>query len=299
MRKEENGVAEEQDLPVNRKQLFFRAFRNEYPVILLISVFMTLFAIPLFAVIMLSLAQLARQSGADLSVPENVTAMYGTRFSMYLWCVPALLVFAVGASGAFFVTRNLVWNRDIKFFRDFGKGIKDNVLQFEIVTLVFALFAFGVCYGLDVLSLRVGSGAVNTILTVLRVFLLFLAAAFLTFQYCGITVYKGSVLTQFKNSIVLVFGSLPLTTAALIGALSPLLAIMLFMFFQSVIVLILLSTALAVVGFGFSVLLITLRCHTVFDKCVNKENFPEIYRRGLFDKEAAQKKFNEEHNRQY
>ena len=110
MRKEENGVAEEQDLPVNRKQLFFRAFRNEYPVILLISVFMTLFAIPLFAVIMLSLAQLAQQSGADLSVPENVTAMYGTRFSMYLWCVPALLVFAVGASGAFFVTRNLVWN---------------------------------------------------------------------------------------------------------------------------------------------------------------------------------------------
>ena len=153
MRKEENGVAEEQDLPVNRKQLFFRAFRNEYPVILLISVFMTLFAIPLFAVIMLSLAQLAQQSGADLSVPENVTAMYGTRFSMYLWCVPALLVFAVGASGAFFVTRNLVWNRDIKFFRDFGKGIKDNVLQFEIVTLVFALLipyspfcAFSCCF---------------------------------------------------------------------------------------------------------------------------------------------------------
>lgn len=299
MKREHNGVTEEQSLPVNRKQLFFRAFRYEYPVILLISVFMTLFAIPLFTVIMLSLARLAQQSGADLSVPENVAAMYGTRATMYLWSVPALLLLGVGASGAFYVVRRLVWNQEVKFFRDFGKGIKSNIIQFEIVTLLFALFMFGVCYGFDLLALNLKAGAIHTMLTIIRVLLLFLAAAFLMFQYCGITVYEGSVLKQLKNSVILVFGSLPLTVVSMLGAMLPLILIMLFMFFQSLAVLILLSTALAVVGFGYSVLLITLRCHSIFDKNVNKKNFPEIYRRGLFDGEAAQKQYNEENNRQY
>ena len=299
MKKDKSAQSRADGLPVNRKQVFFRSFRSEYPVILLVSVIMTAFAIPFFAAIMLSLAQLAELSEADLSIAENLTAMYGTRLTMYLWCVPALAVLAVGASGCFYVVRRLVWGQEVKFFRDFGAGVKSNVIQYEIVTLLFSLFAFGLCYGCDLLTLNLDLGGFYPFLLAIQIILLLLALAFLLFQYCEIVVYKSSVFKQIKNSFMLTLGSLPLTLAALIGALAPVLLLLLFAVLQTVPVLVILSTALALVGFGYAILLFTLHCHGVFDRHVNKRDFPEIYRRGLYDAEAAQKQYDEQNKRQY
>lgn len=291
------NVREEEDLPVNRKQVFFRSFRNEYPIILLVSVFMTLLAVPVFAVIFTALVRITELSAADITVRENVLALYEVRLWMYMWCVPAMAVFAIGASGGFYVTRRLVWNQEVKFFRDFGRGIKENILQFEIVTLVFSLFAFGVCYACDLLNLNLNLGGFYPFLLVIQVFLLLLALAFMLFQYCEIVVYKSSVFKQIKNSMLLTLGSFPMTVLTLLGVLLPLLLLLLFMYLQIIVLLIILSTAMVLIGFGYSVLMFTLHCHNVFDRHVNKQNFPDIYRKGLYDGETAQDKYDSENNR--
>ena len=297
MKLNKNNVKEEQSLPVNRKQVFFRSFRSDYSVILLVSIFMTLLALPLIAVVFVALVRLTELSAADLTVRENVVAMYEVRLWMYMWCIPAMAVLAIGASGGFYVIRRLVWNEEVKFFRDFGKGIKSNVLQFEIVTLIFSLFVFGISYGADLLTLNLNLGGFYPYLIVIQVFLILLALSFLLFQYCEIVVYKSGIFKQIQNSFLLTLGSLPRTFLALIGVLLPVLLILLFMFLSSILVLTILSTALALVGFGYAVLLFTLHCHYVFDKHVNKTNFPEIYRKGLYDGEAAQEKYDRENKR--
>ncbi len=297
MKSLKTNVREEESLPVNRKQVFFLAFRNEYRIILLVSVFMTLFVFPVLAVVFTALVRISELAAADLAVRENLVAMYEVRLWMYMWCIPAAAVFAIGASGSFYVVRRLVWNQEIKFFRDFGKGIKSNVLQFEIVTLIFSLFAFGVCYGTDLITLNNDLGGFYPYLLVIQVFLLLLAFSLLLFQYCGITVYKSGVIKQIKNSILLALGSFPTTLLAVLGVLAPVLLLLLFMYLQSIVFLIIIPTAMAVIGFGYCILLITLHCHRVFDKHVNKQHFPDIYRKGLYDSAAAQEIFDKENNR--
>lgn len=295
--KKEVNVKDEEELPVNRKQVFFRSFRNEYKIILLVSVFMTLFALPLFAVMFVAFVQITELSAADMSIRENVLALYEVRMWMYLWCIPAMAVIAVGASGSFYVIRRTVWNQEVKFFRDFGAGIKANALQFEIVTLIFSTFTFGVCYGADLVNLNVDLGKFYAFLLVFQVFLVLLAFAFLLFQYSGIVVYQSGIFKIIKNSILLTFGSFPTTFLTVLGILAPLILMFVFMFLQVIAFLVIIPTVLAAVGFGYGILLATLQCHRVFDKVVNKQSFPEIYRKGLYDGEAAQEKYDKENHR--
>lgn len=295
--KNNGNVEEERSLPVNRTQAFFYILRNNYKEILFTSVFMTLFALPVIAVMVMAFMQLTVLGQADMSVKENLYAMYEMRRWMYFWCIPASAIFAVGASGGFYVVRRLAWNQDVKFFRDFCSGIKSNAIQFVIVTLIFAVFAAALCYIADFLMLNYELGDFYVIMVVIQAALLVFALALLLFQYCEIVVYKGSLFKQIKNSFVLMFGSLPRTVLIMLGELAPFVIIGILLSLNVLVISLVITTAFALIGFAYCALLFTLHSHSVFDKSVNLTAFPDIYRKGLYDGEAEQKKYEQQHKR--
>lgn len=269
---------QEQLLPINRKQLLSRCFRKNYGVILYVSLFMTLFSLPLVFVFVMTLAQLASYGGIEGE--ELVMLQYQLRSWFYLWSIPSLCVLSIGASGCFYVVKKLCWNESGRFIKDFGRGVKENAVKFLILTLLFALFVAGVCYLFDILTLNFNLGFFGVILLVLQVFLMIIALAMLMFQYCGAVLYKSSVFTLILNSFKLVFGTLPRTLVMLVVAFAPVGLIGLV--WQWSWAYIILITVMALIGCGYTVLMTTLHCHYVYDKYVNKKQFPQIYRRGLF-----------------
>lgn len=266
----------ENALPIDRRQAFFRIFRYDYRTVLLVSLFLTLFALPALCVVLLCV------SGLSVYAEEgDVAAMYALRRWMYLGLVPGLGVFSVGASGGFYVVKKLVWSESGPFLQDFKKGIKSGWLQFLIVTLLFALFALGLSYLADLLVYNGVWGSFTPLLTVFEGFLLFLALCFLLFEYCSVTVYSDKIWSHIKNGFLLALGSFPTTVCAAALALLPFLPMLFFA--DALWLFALFVTVMALVGFGFGVVVITLHCQRIFDKHINRERFPTLYRRGLYD----------------
>lgn len=267
-----------QALPINRKQLLSVCFRKHYSVILYVSLFMTLFSLPFIFVLVMTIAQLASYSGVEGE--ELVMLQYQLRGWFYLWSIPSTCVMSIGASGCFYAIKNLCWNEYGKFIKDFGQGVKENAVKYLLLTLLFSLFVSGVCYLFDFLTLNFNLGFGRVILLVLQVFLILVALAMLLFQYCGAILYKANVYELIKNSFKLAFGTLPRTLLMLVVSFAPVLLILLV--WQWSWAYIIAITVLALIGCGYTILMCTLHCHYVYDKYVNKTQFPQIYRKGLF-----------------
>lgn len=283
MNKERQKQKRKTALPVNRRQAFFRAFSEDYKTLLLISLFMTLFALPAVGVLFAAYVQLSvlAEEGAAVQALQEV------RRAMYLWLIPALCIFSVGASGGFYAMRQLVWNESGPFLHDFGKGIKGNALPFLAVTLLFALYAAGLCFLADFLRLNELFGAFSPIATALQAYFLLSGIALLCFCYCEIVVYRDKLWRILKNAFVLGFLSYPGTALVTVLALAPI--AMLLLFADVFWVYLIFVTAMALIGFGYMTLLFTLHCHQVFDRHINAANFPALCRRGLYDPQKEEK----------
>lgn len=280
----EEEQKQEQQLPINRKQLLSTCFRKHYSAILYSSIFMTLFSLPFMFVVVMTIAQLASYAGIEGE--ELLMLQYQLRGWFYLWSIPSLCVMSIGASGCFYAVKKLCWGEYGRFITDFGKGIKENALKFLALTAMFSLFVSGVCYLFDFLTLNFNLGFGGVILLVLQVFLIVVACAMLMFQYCGAVIYKANVFQLVKNSFKLTFGTLPRTLVMLIASFAPIFLILLVWQWSWAYIFVI--TAMALIGCGYTVLMMTLHCHYVYDKYVNKTQFPQIYRKGLFTASEGQ-----------
>ena len=102
----------------------------------------------------------------------------------------------------------------------------------------------------------------------------------LLFQYCIISVYSDAMGKIIKNSIVFTLCSLPKSVAILTLMALPM--ILLLIFGKVYWIYIIITVLMGIVGFGYAILIFTLHAHSVFDKYVNKTNFPQIYKKGLY-----------------
>lgn len=280
----EKTPIDENELPINRKQLFIRAFKKDYSTILFISIFASLFFLP---TIVLFFIMSIETSYANLETQEAMLNVFNLRRWFYILLIPALSVFSIGAAGLSNVTKKLVWNQATKFFGDFASGIKKEWWRYLAVTLIFSVFISSVCYGADLLNLA--SNGQNHVYVLLGEILLFIIAfGLLIFQYSGLAIYKTSVLSVIKNSVILTLGTLPKTILIVFLMALPIILLMIFgnvMWLYVIIV-----TILTLIGFGYEFLIGTLYCHHVFDKYVNEKEFISIYRKGLYNRKPESEK---------
>lgn len=285
----------EKTLPVNRKHLFVNLVKNEKHNIMLLSLCLFIFIIPLFIVVFVFITELSGILTEYSSAEDELKNTYfleliSLKQSMHLFSIPCIVFFGVGASGCCFFSKKLIWNEHRTFFKDFKEGVRKNVGQFLVVSLLFAMFMFSLNYCFSYFSIQLSDSIYVIYLQIIQVILIIISAIMLVFQYSEITVYKANLLTIIKNSMILTFGSILSSTFFLIICALP---IMLLLFLKSVVFYIACISLLSLFIFGLIILILTLHSHSVFDKYINKRKYPEIYRKGLYDMDQKGLEFDE------
>lgn len=281
-----NGIDKEwtrDDLPHNRTEVFFDCIKVRFFTFLKMGVVLLLFMLPSLFVCFLSDSAyselyLALNSG---TIDESV---YSARYSSYAFAfsvayVPCFIIAAIGLSGIMKVIRRLVFGEAVFFRQDFFDGMRQSAVQYAVIGLIAAL--------LPVLF----NGAVptdktqSTILFVLKCLSVTLVSPVLAFSLCGSTVYKMRLFTLIKNSVILYFANLPKTLIFIaVFALSFLITLIGDLMIKYL--------ALALFFVAVCPLILTawfLFCCYVFDKHMNKDNFPDLYDKGVFRKESENK----------
>lgn len=93
-------------------------------------------------------------------------------------------------------------------------------------------------------------------------------------------IYKCSFIKLLKNAFLMVFARLPFCLLSLITTIAPFIIVWVIGFAP---VLYAVSLIYVAIGFGNSALVVALINLYIFDELVNKKQFKDAYRQGLFD----------------
>ena len=266
------------DLPLTRYQQFFDIFKNEWKTLLLMGVLLIFFSLPYLTLdvihwfIKVNLpAQLAESGGT----PEMIQSGLMLTDILYeaILVIPTILI-AVPLAGLARIFKRLIHGEGVLFKNDFFDGVKMNVWQFIVIIFIYALLRFitqlvfifiqNVPYLAEIVY-----GASSGIL-----FIVFVPILLFMFAECSL--YKMNFMMNFKNSAQLAFNSI---LYMIIFS-----AIIFSVYFMRYINHPVLRIGLDVVLILLSPLyLLALSLFTTsrFDKYINQEHYPEIYRKGL------------------
>lgn len=264
------------NLPRTRFQQF-RYIASLWDRMLTVSLLVALFALPLVAIFSVSAAVEAYLLKNVADEAEYLSIMLQMRVLTGLLSVVGFYPLMLGLSGAFYYTRRTVWSQGATIKSDFFKGVKGGLVA-SIVPAVFAtltyMFFETSLWFVPVLLNDLVWQIVMYVVVGLVVILMF---SVIMYDLAQNAVYNVSFLHRLKNSLIFALVKYPQN--ALIAVIT--FAIFVPTMFWRILGLTIAFTLMAVYCFALCVLGQTLFCHSVFDKYINKTNYPDLVRRGL------------------
>lgn len=264
----------EQNLPHNRKEVFFDCVKLYWQKLLLLGLIMLACAVPLLTVsAVCDTVQQGLSRQLEAGVIDKVTYNGQTawlRFAEALIDIPCYVIVCVGLSGTVRVTRQMIWAEPLFFANDFADGIKQNWLTFclcgFLVSLLNVYLAFAESSG-GGLPAYLPLGVVTIV--VLPTALWMMAAS---------SVYNIGIGKNITNSFVLYIKT-PFVTWLFVAlfasvAIPGLIGfVALRCIFLAVFIVVLLPAF---------VMLWQLVSYSYFDKFINKQAYPEIVDKGIW-----------------
>ena len=264
----------EQNLPHNRKEVFFDCVKLYWQKLLLLGLIMLACAVPLLTVsavcdtVQQGLSRQLADGVIDKVAYNGQTAWL--RFAEALIDIPCYVIVCVGLSGTVRVTRQMIWAEPLFFANDFADGIKQNWLTFclcgFLVSLLNVYLAFAESSG-GGLPAYLPLGVVTIV--VLPTALWMMAAS---------SVYNIGIGKNITNSFVLYIKT-PFVTWLFVAlfasvAIPGLIGfVALRCIFLAVFIVVLLPAF---------VMLWQLVSYSYFDKFINKQAYPEIVDKGIW-----------------
>lgn len=264
----------EQNLPHNRKEVFFDCVKLYWQKLLLLGLIMLACAVPLLTVsavcdtVQQGLSRQLVDGVIDKVTYNGQTAWL--RFAEALIDIPCYVIVCVGLSGTVRVTRQMIWAEPLFFANDFADGIKQNWLTFclcgFLVSLLNVYLAFAESSG-GGLPAYLPLGVVTIV--VLPTALWMMAAS---------SVYNIGIGKNITNSFVLYIKT-PFVTWLFVAlfasvAIPGLIGfVALRCIFLAVFIVVLLPAF---------VMLWQLVSYSYFDKFINKQAYPEIVDKGIW-----------------
>lgn len=268
------------NLPTSRKEVFFDLLRNRKMTLFALSCFTFMFFIPL-AVDLFFFNYLESVAIAA----DKKEYLFSLVFYSMCIMLPCMIIGFIGFAGAFYTAKRLVWQEDINLAVDFFHGIKGNWKHAIINGLLFGVILFGVVIGCSYLLIFAPTSPVTCGIGIGALILVFLTFGMvIALNFTQDVYYENGILTTFKNSfcflgllnwrILVLF---ILTTGGL--------------FVLSIFNLITLGIGLFLFAILNSVVIIiyTLLSHSVFDKYINQEHYPDMVGKGLYKLEKEDK----------
>ncbi len=267
------------ELPVTYRGLLKFTYKTNFLLIFKLSLLIALFSLPGIALlIMQGVFELAITSDVSLDasqIRERIMifqGLYGFAYAI------AAVILSVGLSGAFFLMRKQLWNEGVSFFRDFGTGIKKNWLSFIVSSLLFSFTVSIFNFALSMMYTDQLFGYYYLLFIIFIVLLIFLICPYLISLQMN-TIYKVGFFRGLKNAVLLSLSNLPLILLSVLCSS----ALLVCAFFIPVpLAKFIIIGLYCLFGFGNGVLIVSIIDLYVFDETINKNQYPEIYRKSLF-----------------
>ena len=260
--------------PINRFHLFGNVMRHHLVEVMLSSLYIFMFGIPMIVWIFLLMY-------VPMFGQNNLVALLVTNGVLAL----TFAVFGLGWAGGMQFYKKLCFGEGASLKEDFFGGIKKNGKLFFLIFL-----AQGIWYLLLHITMGVTSGMEidgNLKMAMIGVGygLFFLIAFVHIFMMSEATMFEGGFFSLFTSSLRLSYATLYKGILFYLIVLLPLL-IYEFLPFQLFNLIGLLVGAF--IYFGLSALCLTLFCNSVYDQSVFKTQYPEMYRKGLAKEKEEQ-----------
>ena len=272
-----------EDMPHNRLQVFFDVIKVRWDILLYIGLTLFLFFIPL--IIALFTENIFVSNLYELFVNGNINEetyrinLFQTNLIFTLIESIAILLIALPLSGIIRIYRLLCFYEGIIFFRDLFKGIKDNIKQVVVVFIIDVLLFIATKLSINYLIASGNNDFINTIIFFLPAFLFgILILPISLLHILQVSIYNNKYFENVKNSFVLYFKSGFTSFGVTLLLFSPL-----FLFFINAIYTpIILLSLYALLFTPLAVLFVFLHANWVFDKYINKSQYPEIFDKGIY-----------------
>ena len=264
------------DLPKNRKEVFFDILKVRYSVLLKLGLIILISLIPLLVVTILedgSLSSVYMNLQNGTLTEEQYAFEIATLSSLFAAVkIIAFMILSVALAGSVKVIKNLIWGEPIFFKEDFVKGIKDNLKNYILASLLLGSINLGVTFTYysftELVFLKV----------IFYVIFYVLIIPSMLFVCSMSSIYNMTFLQLLGNGLILYIKTLPKTLLATL----PFFLILATNFIGLYVVK---YIALLVLGVFFIPLYMTgfmlYSCYT-FDKYINLQFYPEIVDKGIY-----------------
>ena len=270
-------------MPKNRAALLGDIYKNRFSLMLSMGLLTLLFAVPLIAVMCIVNF---RTYEIDLQIAQNlITAENGSQQIFHtinvgnVVLIAACIIFALGLSGIVGIMRRLIFQEGVIFWADFGKSFKENSLCYAFVGLVLGLFNLLLQYCLR--STYFDDGVAMQIAVGCLIIVSFVACFISPMILTQATVYNLSLWNKIKNAFLLSMRMPHLSLMLLVINVAPYFLLLINNQYVYLVLLILLPLIIM----PLQIMTNMLTCDYVLDKFINKDNYPQIYRKGMYNAE--------------
>ena len=259
-------------LPINRFEQFKIILKEHFFDVLICSIYTFLFFIPtlLWSLFSSSFALFQEQSIFNILV-------------IYVGFILTIVIQGLGYAGGFYYFKRLIHNEGSNVHIDFFKGIQKNGKSFAFI---FMLIGFGY-FLLHLVSeslLILDSLPINPAIFIgVEYAILFIILTVILFVMTQAIFYTGTWRQFFKNGFKFMIGTIFKTLGVSIMFLLP---FILFEFIGNFTLTLIILIGCLVFYFGISELVVLIYMVDIYDKTINKKQFPEIYRKGIQKDEA-------------
>ena len=269
------------NLPKNRARQFFTIFRVEWKTLLLLNLLILLFFIPYFIVDVLRWVvcdSFWNAFVASSSNPEGdyVIAKFYVDMSysgIMLFIYP---IISICLGGVFKIIQRCVYTEGVLFKEDFFIGIKKNYKQLIALSIIYGLFKVLLQFNISFCNLNPGNAA--SIFEGVSIAIFYgIIVPIIFFTASNLVTYKMSIFTGFSNSFKMYIKKIHI---CLIFSLI-LYGITYLDLIPNIIVRIFVNAGIILLFSSLFILAWYLFSVSIFDEYINKDNYPEIYKKGL------------------
>ncbi len=274
-------------LPIDRRRQYGFVYKTNFMTLLKCSLLLIPFSLPIFTQLMLLLIYTGPiVANSSISDNEKFTSLLNLVKIITLFLPLSLPIFSIDLIGINNVLKKIIYNDGFLLLRDFKSGIKEGkqgILLSFILSILMALLVIGVLSLYPYISF-------TFFLILCFIMILMLLISFVLFQYQNLfsLYYYQNVLGNIKNSFLFTFHSLFSSFGILfieIGVFSILYSVDL-IFFSRLTFLTLIGIILQIFFFQLNgTLIFQLNAVSKFDKVINQKEYPDMYRRGLYNEQ--------------
>lgn len=261
------------ELPSNRVQLFFDILKNQWTSLLILAFFTSIVFLPL---ILSRYQNVSIVNNILLEQKENME--YHLLFAYLIhYAINIIFIIFVGIflSGANRVFKKMSYNDGYFLGADFLKGIKENIKEYLIIYTLYGILCFMV-ESLSVYYLLQDSMLYYLFKIINYGFFLPL----LLISSCLSTIYSDGIFKKIKIAFIIYFKSFFKIIFALIVMVCPLLVLMI----NNSVIQLFVPILYCLIYLPLSLLGFMVMINGVFDKYINKYNFPDLVNKGMYIK---------------